>query len=130
MLSRIGLLGRIMLILMAALGAVIVGAILVGRMEPASPRSAQVAPYPRLEQAAGVIDLLSRTDPSLRPTILRAVSGIRLHAALADAAPPGEGLRRLPRSEAMLRAFSEALQRPAPARTTGFAPMPTARAGA
>ncbi|MCJ2026182.1 sensor histidine kinase [Methylobacterium sp. J-067] len=120
MLSRIGLLGRIMLILMAALGAVIVGAILVGRMEPASPRSAQVAPYPRLEQAAGVIDLLSRTEPSLRPTILRAVSGIRLHAALADAAPPGEGLRRLPRSEAMLRAFSEALQRPAPGKDDGL----------
>ena len=120
MLSRIGLLGRIMLILMAALGAVIVGAILVGRMEPANTRSAQVAPYPRLEQAAGVIDLLSRADPSLRPTILRAVSGIRLHAALADTAPPGEGLRRLPRSEAMLRAFSEALQRPGPGKDDGL----------
>lgn len=111
MLSRIGLLGRIMLILMAALGAVSVGAILVGRMEPANTRSSQVAPYPRLEQAAGVIDLLSRADPSLRPTILRAVSGIRLHALIADAAPPEEGMHRLPRAEAMLRAFSDSLQK-------------------
>ena len=120
MLSRIGLLGRIMLILMAALGAVIVGAVLVGRMEPSGSRPVPVAPYPRLEQAAGVIDLLSRADPSLRPTILRAVSGIRLHASLAETAPPDEGMRRLPRSEAMLRAFSEVLQRPDAARDDGL----------
>ncbi len=120
MLNRIGLLGRIMLILMAALGAVIVAAVLVGRMEPAGPRSAQVAPYPRLEQAAGVIDLLTRADPALRPAILRAVSGIRLHVSLADAPPAAEGMRRLPRSEAMLRAFAESLQRPDPNKDDGL----------
>jgi signal transduction histidine kinase len=112
MLSRIGLLGRIMLILMAALGAVIVAAVAVGHMErPASP-VVPLAPYPRLEQAAGVIDLLARTDPALRPTVLRAVTGIRLRASIQDIPPAaGPERRRLPHSEAMLRAFSEALPR-------------------
>lgn len=121
MLSRIGLLGRIMLILMAALGAVIVAAIALGRIERTNTRATQVAPYPRLEQAAGVIDLVTRADPALRPTILRAVSGLRLHATIQDAMPPEEeGMRRLPRAEAMLRAFSEVLPRPDPSKDDGL----------
>lgn len=112
MLSRIGLLGRIMLILMAALGAVIVAAVAVGHMERTPPSTVPMAPYPRLEQAAGVIDLLTRTDPALRPTILRAVNGTRLRVTLQDAPPPEPpDFRRLRHSETMVRAFSEALPR-------------------
>jgi two-component system, OmpR family, osmolarity sensor histidine kinase EnvZ len=103
--GRIGLPGRIMLILMAALGAVIVGALVVRHYERAAARAAAV-PFPRLEQAAGVIDLIRRADPALRPAILRAVSGPQLRASLLDAAPPETAaLRRAPRIEATLRAF-------------------------
>jgi signal transduction histidine kinase len=112
MLGRIGLLGRIMLILMAALGAVIVAAVAVGHIEPTVPPPVPATPYPRLEQAAGVIDLLSRTDPALRPTVLRAVAGIRMRAAIQDSPPPeSPDQRRLRHSEAMIRAFSESLPR-------------------
>ncbi|MCJ2013237.1 sensor histidine kinase [Methylobacterium sp. J-076] len=121
MLSRIGLLGRIMLILMAALGAVIVAAVTIGRIERTNVHATQAAPYPRLEQAAGVIDLVTRTGPDLRPTILRAVSGIRLRATIQDAVPPEEaGMRRMPRAEAMLRAFSEVMPRADPGRDDGL----------
>ncbi|MDP4025959.1 HAMP domain-containing sensor histidine kinase [Methylobacterium sp. NEAU 140] len=105
--GRIGLLGRIMLILMAALTAVIVAAIAIGRYERAATPPPFATPYPRLDQAAGVIDLVRRADPSLRPAILRAVSGPHLRVTLQDAAPPEtEALRRAPRIEATLRAFA------------------------
>ncbi|GJD36690.1 sensor histidine kinase [Methylobacterium aerolatum] len=111
MLGRIGLLGRIMLILMAALTAVIVAAIAIGYVERGSAPPSPLGANPRLEQAAGAIDLLARLDPAERPTALRAVSGTRVVATIKDAPPDPAGYRRLARSETILRALSETIPR-------------------
>ena len=97
--ARLGLPGRIMLILMAALAGLVAATLAINRWERSARRSADTTPYPRLEQAAGIIDLMRKADPSLRPDILPAINGPRLHAAIEDAAPAeANGLRRNPRS--------------------------------
>jgi two-component system, OmpR family, osmolarity sensor histidine kinase EnvZ len=63
--------------------------------------------YPRIQQAAGIIDLLSQIDSKYRPSILRSLDGLDLQARV-DRKPPDEtiNLVRAPRVEARLREFA------------------------
>ena len=107
MMARIGLLGRMMLILAVALFAVILAALAVGHFERTAQPTLSTTPYPRIEQAAGIIDLLRASDAGLRPTILRALGSEHLRAVIVDQPPPEtDALRRAPRVEATLRAFA------------------------
>ncbi|MCE4223503.1 HAMP domain-containing histidine kinase [Methylobacterium sp. C25] len=106
MLSRIGLLGRLTLILMLALAVIIGAAIAIAHIERSTTRQTFTGPYPRLAQAAGIIGLMRDANPSLRSGILRAVNGLHIRASIVDSAPAeAPDLRRAPRIEATLRTF-------------------------
>ncbi|GLS42514.1 sensor histidine kinase [Methylobacterium brachythecii] len=107
MLGRIGLLGRLTLILMLALAVVIGAAIAIGHFERNASRRTFTGPYPRLAQAAGIIDLVREANPALRASILRAVNDPHMRAAIVETAPAETGdLRRAPRIETTLRNFA------------------------
>ena len=103
MMARIGLLGRIMLILLGALSLLVLATVAVDKWQ----RHEEVSPYatrfPRLDQAAGIMTLLRDADPAQRPAILKAVNGEALRAEITDAPPSETGLIREPRLEARLR---------------------------
>lgn len=101
--ARVGLLGRIMLILLGALSLLVLATVVVDkwqRHEEASPHGTR---FPRVDQAANIVLLLRDADPALRPAILKAVSGEALTAEITDAAPDEAGLIREPRLERRLR---------------------------
>ncbi|UMY16712.1 ATP-binding protein [Methylobacterium organophilum] len=103
MMARIGLLGRIMLLLLGALSLLVLVTVTIDRWQIAHRPFPWDSGFPRVDQAAHIMTLLRDTDPSLRPAILRAVSGEALRAEIADQPPPEAALIREPRLEARLR---------------------------
>ncbi|WP_342110082.1 HAMP domain-containing sensor histidine kinase [Methylobacterium sp. SI9] len=92
--ARIGLLGRIMLVLLGALSLLVVATFGIDRWQRSQERSPYASRFPRLDQAAGIMALLKDADPAQRPAILRAVNGEALRAEIVDAPPePSEMIR-------------------------------------
>ena len=101
--ARIGLLGRIMLILLGALSLLVLATVAVDKWQRHEEASPYATRFPRLDQAAGIMTLLRDADPAQRPAILKAVNGEALRAEITDAPPSETGLIREPRLEARLR---------------------------
>ena len=101
--GRVGLLGRIMLLLLGALSLLVLATVAVDRWQRSQEISPYTTPFPRLDQAAGIIALLRDADPAQRPAILKAVSGEALTVAIVDAPPDETALIREPRLEERLR---------------------------
>lgn len=101
--ARIGLLGRIMLILLGALSLLVLATVAVDKWQRREEASPYATRFPRLDQAAGIMTLLRDADPAQRPAILKAVNGEALRAEITDAPPSETGLIREPRLEARLR---------------------------
>ncbi|HJE25615.1 MAG TPA: HAMP domain-containing protein [Methylorubrum populi] len=103
MMARIGLLGRIMLLLLGALSVLVIVTVTIDRWQIAHRPFPWNSSFPRVDQAAHIMNLLRDTDPSLRPAILKAVNGEALRAEITDQPPPEAELIREPRLEARLR---------------------------
>ncbi len=74
---------------------------------PASAPSASGLSYPRIQQAAGIIDLMRDIDIKQRPAVLRALNGLTLRVGIVDQAPEeNAALRRAPRAEEKLQEFA------------------------
>lgn len=101
--ARMGLLGRIMLLLLGALSLLVVATYGIDRWQRAQERSPYGSPFPRLDQAAGIMALLTEADPAQRPAILRAVNGEALRVAILEADPDTGALIRDPVLEGRLR---------------------------
>lgn len=101
--SRVGLLGRIMLLLLGALSLLVLATVGLDRWQRSQEASPYKTPFPRLDQAAGIIALLQDADPAQRPAILKAVSGEALTVEIVDMPPDASTLIREPRLEARLR---------------------------
>lgn len=97
MLGRVGLFGRIMLIVMGALSTLVLATIGLDRWQHEHQPVFDASRFPRVDQAANIILLLRQADPAERPAILRAVSGISLKAEILDEAPPRPDLIVEPR---------------------------------
>ncbi len=91
MMARVGLLGRIMLILLGALSTLVLATVALDTWQ----RRQEPSPYPRASRVstrrANIVTLLRDVDPALRPAILKAVSGESLRAEIVDAAPDDAG---------------------------------------
>ena len=101
--GRVGLLGRIMLLLLGALSLLVLATVALDGWQRRQERYPYATRFPRLNQAAGIMTLLRDADPAQRPAILKAVSGEALRAEIADTPPPDADLIREPRLEARLR---------------------------
>ncbi|MCJ2030583.1 ATP-binding protein [Methylobacterium sp. J-043] len=101
--ARVGLLGRIMLLLLGALSLLVLATVALDTWQRRQERSPYATRFPRVDQAANIVTLLRDADPALRPAILRAVSGEALRAEIMDTAPDDTGLIREPRLERRLR---------------------------
>ncbi len=101
--ARLGLLGRIMLLLLGALSLMVLATVALDTWQRQQEPSPYATRFPRLDQAAGIMVLLRDADPSLRPAILKAVSGEAVKAEIADSPPADASLIREPRLEARLR---------------------------
>lgn len=100
--ARLSLLGRIMLLLLGALSLLVLATFALDGWQRRQEGARVTTRFPRVDQAANIVLLLRQADPSLRPVILRAVSGGVLQAEIADAPPDLTGLVREPRLEARL----------------------------
>ncbi|MDV2985129.1 UNVERIFIED_CONTAM: HAMP domain-containing sensor histidine kinase [Methylobacteriaceae bacterium AG10] len=100
--ARVGLLGRIMLLLLGALSLLVVATFGIGQWQRGQERSPYASRFPRLDQAGGIMALLRDADPVQRPAILRAVNGEALRAEIVDAPPVEKALIREPVLEARL----------------------------
>lgn len=101
--ARIGLLGRIMLLLLGALSLLVLATVALDTWQRRQEHSPYATRFPRVDQAANIVILLRDADPVLRPAILRAVSGEALRAEITDTAPDDPSLIREPRLERRLR---------------------------
>lgn len=101
--ARIGLLGRIMLLLLGALSLLVLATVALDTWQRRQEPSPYATRFPRVDQAANIVALLRDADPALRPAILRAVSGEALRAEIMETAPDDAGLIREPRLERRLR---------------------------
>ncbi len=101
--GRIGLLGRIMLLLLGALSLLVLATVALDHWQRREERWPTGSRFPRVDQAAGIMTLLRDADPAQRPAILRAVSGEVLRAEIVDASPETTDLIREPHLEARLR---------------------------
>ncbi|NEU14093.1 HAMP domain-containing histidine kinase [Methylobacterium sp. BTF04] len=100
--ARVGLLGRIMLLLLGALSVLVLATVALDRWQRRQEHSPYATRFPRLEQTAGIMTLLRDADAGQRTAILRAVSGEALKAEITDAPLLESGLIREPRLEARL----------------------------
>ncbi|SDN58018.1 Signal transduction histidine kinase [Methylobacterium phyllostachyos] len=82
--GRIGLLGRIMLVLLGALSLLVVATFGIDRWQRSQEGRPYASRFPRLDQAAGIMALMKDADPAQRPAILRAVNGEALRAEIVD----------------------------------------------
>jgi signal transduction histidine kinase len=101
--ARIGLLGRIMLVLLAALSLLVIATFGIDRWQRSQEHWPYASRFPRLDQAAGIMALMKGADPAQRPDILRAVNGEALRTEIVDAAPDPVGMIRDPVLEGRLR---------------------------
>lgn len=101
--ARVGFLGRIMLILMVALVALMGLTIGINHLEHRS--FAKLAPsYPRIVSAAGIIALVRAAPSERQRDILRAANNRFMRVRLMEKRPtPADGDVRAPHSEARLR---------------------------
>jgi signal transduction histidine kinase len=106
MMTRVGLLGRIMLVLLGALSLLVVATFSIDQWQRGQERSPYGSRFPRLDQAAGIMALMKDADPRQWPAILRAVSGEALKAEIVDAPPDEDALIREPVLEARLHRLS------------------------
>ncbi len=104
--ARVGLLGRIMLVLLGALSLLVVATFGIDQWQRSQERSPYGSRFPRLDQAAGIMALMKDADPGKWPAILRAVSGEALKAEIVDAPPDEDALIREPVLEARLHRLS------------------------
>ena len=74
MMARVGLLGRIMLVLLGALSLLVVATFGIDQWQRGQERSPYATRFPRLDQAGGIMALLRDSDPAQRPAILRAIN--------------------------------------------------------
>jgi signal transduction histidine kinase len=103
-LQRIGLLGRIVLIMTTALAALIVVTLATIHWRPSpSPFDTH---YPRLRQVAGIVDLMRALPVDRYPAVLRAANGEKLRVRIVPRVPPAPGLAVAPRLTAKLRGFA------------------------
>ncbi len=101
--ARVGLLGRIMLLLLGALSLLVVVTFGIDQWQRGQERSPYGSRFPRLDQAGGIMSLMKDADPAQRPAILRAVNGEALRAEITDAPLDETALIREPVLEARLR---------------------------
>ncbi len=101
--ARVGLLGRIMLVLLGALSLLVVATFGIDQWQRGQERSPYASRFPRLDQAAGIMALMKDAYSAQRPAILQAVNGEALRAEIADAAPDETALIREPVLGARLR---------------------------
>ncbi|WCS26032.1 HAMP domain-containing histidine kinase [Methylobacterium sp. NMS14P] len=101
--GRVGLLGRIMLLLLGALSLLVLATVALDHWQRREERWPSGSRFPRVDQAASIMTLLRDADPAQRPAILRAVSGEVLRAEIVDAPPETADLIREPRLETRLR---------------------------
>ena len=105
--ARVGLLGRIMLILLGALSLLVLATVAVDKWQRHEEASPYATRFPRIDQAAGIMTLLRDADPAQRPAILRALNGEALRTEITDTPPPETALIREPRLEARLRRLTD-----------------------
>ena len=99
--------GRVALATVTATLAILVALASVPYLDPSAPPRRLGPAYPRIQQAAGIVDLFRRLEPALRPAALRALDGVYLEASIESAAPlERQDLRRAPRVEEKLREFA------------------------
>jgi len=108
MMARIGLLGRIMLLLLGSLSLMVLVTVALDGWQRRQEGPRFATRFPRVDQAASIMTLLRDAEPVLRPAILKAVSGEALRAEIADSAPDEAGLIREPRLERRLRRMTGA----------------------
>ncbi|KQO64583.1 ATP-binding protein [Methylobacterium sp. Leaf88] len=101
--ARVGLLGRIMLLLLGALSLLVLATVAVDTWQRRQERSPYGTRFPRVDQAANIVILLRDADPALRPAILKAVSGEALRAEITDGPADHHDLISEPRLEQRLR---------------------------
>lgn len=101
--GRVGLLGRIMLLLLGALSLLVLATVAVDHWQRRQERWPSGSRFPRVDQAAGIMTLLRDADPAQRMAILKAVSGEALRAEIIDVPPDTADLIREPRLETRLR---------------------------
>lgn len=101
--ARVGLLGRIMLLLLGALSLLVLATVAVDTWQRRQERSPYGTRFPRVDQAANIVILLRDADPTLRPAILKAVSGEALRAEITDVPPDDHDRIPEPRLERRLR---------------------------
>ena len=73
--ARVGLLGRIMMVLLGALSLLVVVTFGIDQWQRGQERSPYATRFPRLDQAGGIMALLRDADLAQRAAILRAVNG-------------------------------------------------------
>lgn len=101
--ARLGLLGRIMLLLLGALSLLVLATVALDGWQRRQEGPRFPTRFPRVDQVADIIALLRDADPGLRPAILKAVSGEVLRAEITDTPPDETSLIREPRLERRLR---------------------------
>ncbi|MCJ2033819.1 ATP-binding protein [Methylobacterium sp. J-068] len=101
--ARVGLLGRIMLLMLGALSLLVLATVAVDTWQRRQERSPYGTRFPRVDQAANIVILLRDADPALRPAILKAVSGEALRAEITDGPADHHDLIPEPRLERRLR---------------------------
>jgi signal transduction histidine kinase len=101
--ARVGLLGRILLLLLGALSLLVLATVALDHWQRSQEHSPYGSRFPRVDQAANIIALLRQADPAQRPAILKALSGEALKAEIVDGEADESGLIREPHLEARLR---------------------------
>ena len=101
--ARLGLLGRLMLVVLGALSLLVLATVGLDRWRSAHEQPAWSGGFPRADQAANIINLVRVADPVLRPAILKAVSGVSQSAEIRDTPFDDSKLIRDPRLERRLR---------------------------
>lgn len=105
MIRRLDLFGRLILILLGALVLLgTLGVTLFYVRESHRPVFARI-PFPRLQHAAGIIDLAASEPAERIPMVLRAGNGVDVVTRLASIDRPSSDLRYAPRLTARLRIY-------------------------
>lgn len=103
--ERVGFLGRIMLILMAALLVMIAATVGIDHLAGRNAAPSFAQPFPRVVHAAGIIALIRGADPARRAKVIRFADNASVRVTITDApAKPGADDIRDAHLETRLRA--------------------------
>ena len=98
--GRLGLIGRIVLIALCALFALVLVLVGLGHRVGTDARRPV---YPRIKQVSGIVTLFRETDPARWRDVLRAVNGEIFHAAILPAPPVmAARFKRAPKLQVLL----------------------------